>query len=286
MAEVAFGALPEPVRERIVALVAEVLPEVVALPASLRRVASFAPVRRAKVGASAIAAALTGPGGDELRDQVARVLHDRHPADAVGPAATASAGDGAPAPMAAEAWLRRAEGWDVVLADAVARLAMSEANAADVELERLRARLAAAEDELRDVRADRRQRIEELKAENATLRRRLGEARAGLREAGATRDDALGEAKAAQRRAEDVAAERDRSLRQLRMQLERVEAELGSQRRAARAEREDASLRARFLLDTLLDAASGLRRELALPPAERAPGERLETELAGAAGGT
>ena len=45
------------------------------------------------------------------------------------------------------------------------------------------------------------------------------------------------------------------------------EAEAGSARRAARAERDEATLRARLLLDTVVDAAAGLRRELALPPA-------------------
>nr|WP_310283012.1 NYN domain-containing protein [Nocardioides luteus] len=58
-----------------------------------------------------------------------------------------------------------------------------------------------------------------------------------------------------------------------------MEREAAAERRTSKTDREDASLRARFLLDTLLDAASGLRRELALPPVTGTPGERIENEL-------
>src|SRR5690348_7700648 len=70
-------SLPEPVRQRIVSLTAVVLPGLPAdeVPVPLRRVAKFAPNRRARLGAPAIAAQLAG---DPLFRQrvTARVLAD------------------------------------------------------------------------------------------------------------------------------------------------------------------------------------------------------------------
>ena len=39
------------------------------------------------------------------------------------------------------------------------------------------------------------------------------------------------------------------------------------------------ALRARLLLETVIDAAAGLRRELGLPAASGAPGDRVEAEI-------
>jgi len=270
----ALNDLPDSVRMRVIALTAGVLPEVAGLPAPVRRVAAFAPARRAKAGASAILAALASGEGEEFREHVAAALAGSSPADTADPPENAT-----PVERAALAWLLRRDGWQESLQTALAELSIAVAPAAEAEADRLRERLEAVEDELREVRADRKARLEELKAENASLRRRLGEARAAAREAGSGRDEALAEAKAAQTRAEDLLAERDRAVRQLRGQVERLEQELGAHRRAVRSERDEASLRARFLLDTLLDAAGGLRRELALPPVQGAPGDRVEADL-------
>ncbi|MCG5439913.1 hypothetical protein PSH25_004476, partial [Micromonospora sp. PSH25] len=69
--------LPEPVRQRIVTLTAAVLPTLPTdeVPVPLRRVAKFAPNRRARLGAPVIAAQLTA---DPLFRQrvTARVLAD------------------------------------------------------------------------------------------------------------------------------------------------------------------------------------------------------------------
>ncbi|MGO4257967.1 NYN domain-containing protein, partial [Marmoricola sp. RAF53] len=59
-----------------------------------------------------------------------------------------------------------------------------------------------------------------------------------------------------------------------------LEAELTRTRRAGRAEREDATMRTRLLLDTLLQAGHGLRQELGLPVVTGAPADRVEAELA------
>src|SRR5215470_9383517 len=60
--------LPEPVRQRVVALAAAAMPALPAdeVPAALRRVANFAPNRRARLGAAAFAAQL---GSDPLYRQ-------------------------------------------------------------------------------------------------------------------------------------------------------------------------------------------------------------------------
>ncbi len=60
------ASLPERLRLRVVALGSAELPSVVPLPPALRKIAGFAPTRRARLGESAIWAALRShcqPGG-------------------------------------------------------------------------------------------------------------------------------------------------------------------------------------------------------------------------------
>ena len=56
-------------------------------------------------------------------------------------------------------------------------------------------------------------------------------------------------------------------------------------RTAVRGDRQDDVLRQRLLLDALVGAANGLRRELALPPAEGRPADALAGDYAVAPGG-
>ncbi|MHB1740383.1 MAG: NYN domain-containing protein, partial [Actinomycetes bacterium] len=83
----------------------------------------------------------------------------------------------------------------------------------------------------------------------------------------------------ADRAVADAAAE----ARRVRAQLARVEAELVTVRRSGRQGRTDADSRARLLLDTLVAAAQGLRRELALPAVTAQPADAV-AELAASAG--
>jgi predicted RNA-binding protein with PIN domain len=55
-------------------------------------------------------------------------------------------------------------------------------------------------------------------------------------------------------------------------------------RQAARGEVKDDRLRVRLLLDTVVQAASGLRRELALPPSDGRPADALDRGVLPAAG--
>ncbi|MBZ5734318.1 NYN domain-containing protein [Nocardioides sp. TRM66260-LWL] len=295
--------LPDEVRARIVALVVEVLPEAGSLPPALRRIAAFAPARRARLGSSAVLDALAD---DALRERLAVLVAVREGADAAGrPAADPGAPgdpDGPddlddPAGLAAHAWLHRGEGWAQTLAAALERLRPADGSGApddDGRVARLVRRLADAEQRLREARAAHRHDLDEAKAEIAALRRRVGELRraapdaslaARLSAAEAERDAARAEVAdlaAALARAEeaarDAASRAERATRSERGGAPADDA--GGARQRARREREEASLRARVLLETVLEAAAGLRRELALPTALGTPGERVETRLA------
>ena len=156
-----LSALPDPVRSRVLSLTADVLPLVAGLPPAVRRVADFAPHRRARLGGAAITGALQD---DELRDRIAVQVAARPPRD----------DDRVDA--AARAWLTRGEGWTALVERVEVSLGAG-ARAAErepTELARLRERIGAADQSLREARAKARAQVEEYKAENATLRRKLG----------------------------------------------------------------------------------------------------------------
>jgi predicted RNA-binding protein with PIN domain len=268
----ALAELPDALRARVVVLSADVLPDVVRLPPSLRRVADFAPARRARLGSSAIATVLAADGG--FRERVGTQVAGR------------PAGDpDDPVELAARAWLCRPEGWEALVADGVRRVAERAGGAPAVdESQRLRARLADAEQAVRDLKALQRARAEEYKSETAALRRKLGDSRAAeraAREALEERDRAdAGE----RTTAADRAGAQDKEIRRLRAQVAAGEADASAARRATRSERDEATVRARVLLETVLEAAAGLRRELGLPAVSGSPADRVEAEYAGDAG--
>ena len=257
--------LPDEVRHRVHALTAGVLPGIAKLPPPLRKVADFAPARRARLGASAMTVALESD--EEFRDRVAvQVAGDRpQPVDDV--------------TVAALAWLVRADGWEDELDAALAELAQRPTAQDDAQADRLRQQVEAAEQAARDQRARHRDEVAGLKAENATLRRKLGETRSALREALSAAEEAGRAADQMRGQVDATVASAEKELRQLRARVARLEDETRADRRAGRTEREETSLRARLLLDSVIDAATGLRRELALPPASGAPGDRLEASL-------
>jgi predicted RNA-binding protein with PIN domain len=269
----ALGDLPEPLRARVVALVADVLPDVVRLPPPLRRVATFAPARRPKLGASAIVEALGSD--DDFRERVATQVGARSaPRDLAD-------GEAPSTDLAAVVWLTRPEGWEALVGEAVRSLREAPSAVArdDAEVERLREKLQAAEQAARDLRARHRAQLDELKSENASLRRKLGESRAAERTARADVEEA--EQALAEARANDDAAMTalEKEVRRLRAQVVQLEAEVAAGRRSARSERDEVTLRARLLLDTVIDAAAGLRRELGLPAVAGAPGDRVEAAV-------
>ncbi|MET1058991.1 MAG: NYN domain-containing protein [Nocardioides sp.] len=275
--EAAGAALPAPVRARIQVLAADVLPALAELPASLRKVATFAPQRRARLGGSQIAAVLETD--DDFRRRVADQVNAALPdlSDALAAGTVPAAAD--PVDVAALSWLTRGGGWEATFDDAVRRVAESAAPRDLAELERARTRVEAAERALRDLRTEHKARLDEAKAENTLLRRRLGEERAARRSSDDTTSAELAEARAARERAEATLTATEGEVRRLRAQVEELRAAASSARRDVRTDRDEATVRTRLLLDALIDAGQGLRRELGLPPSAGAPADRLEAEL-------
>ncbi|WP_203335386.1 NYN domain-containing protein [Nocardioides limicola] len=269
-------ALPEQVRARLLALAAEALPDTPSLPPALRRVADFAPARRARLGGTQIAAALESD--DEFRARLATRVQATHPELAALPEAAD------PVDVAAAAWLIRDEDWQQRFEEAVgrvdARAQADEASRTADELSRALRRVEEAERLLAEQRDLVGAQAAQAKAEHTLLRQRLGEARAAERAALARAEQAeavADELARAQRSADSTA---DAEVRRWRRRAEEAEARLAALRRTGRSERDEATLRARLLLDTVLRAGAGLQRELGLPPVEGAPADRVEADLA------
>ena len=261
--------LPERLRLRVVALVSAVLPSIAPVPPQLRKVASFAPVRRARLGGSLIWEAL---GDDVFRGhaavQVAAVPSDRND----------------PVDNAARAWLSRDEGWQARI-DAVVETLGTEEIRDDqdrAELARLTAQAAALQAELAALKVDHRQELDRASADHKVLRQRLGEARSALRASEGERDAAVVARDEAVAAAEASTRTAEADVRRLRALLDEAESALAASRRDARSGRDAATVRARLLLDAVVDSATGLRRELGLPAVGGSPGEAVEASLAGA----
>lgn len=270
--------MPEAVRVRVLSLAAEVLPDLAELPARLRKVAGFAPHRRARLGATPIAAALET--SDDFRARVATQVAARLPVLAEAMAAGQAPEAADPVELAAYAWLSRDEGWEETYDAALAEVRAGPDPRMQEQLERLQGRLDAAEDALRDARAQHKTQVADLKADNTDLRRKLGEARASLRSETERTSAAAADAAEIRASAEAGLAAAEAENRRLRGELDELRKALTAARREARADRDETTLRARVLLDTLVDGVQGLRRELALPTVAGAPGERVEAELA------
>jgi len=262
----AVPTLPEPVRQRVLALAARALGAMPAtdVPAPLRRFASFAPTRRAKLSASVLGPTLDTD--DHFRKLVAFEVRQAHGelGDAVADGRPVPTAD--PVEVAALAYLLRPDGWEDLVSGA-AQAVVEAVPAVDEGLvARLTDQLEQARTESRQTREKLRAQIAELKQENTVLRRKLNESRQRV---------AAGEAEVARRtehvetadaRVAAARAEADREVRRLKARVAELEELEQAVRRTAGQERELASVRLRLLLDTVLDAAGGLRRELALPP--------------------
>ena len=276
------SAVPEAVRARAAALAANALGRVAAehLPPALRKVAAFAPARRARLAGNQILGVLDAD--EEFRERLAVQV------EALAPelATTAVAGEAGSDPVgaAAAAYLLRPPGWSALVAALGAAAADQTARSSDgTDAEgddRVRRRLEAAEHELRELRRRHKDEVQRLKGENADVRRKLGDARARLRAADEERealragaDDVAG---AAERQRAEAAAE----LRRLRARVAELEQQLGAARRSERAGRATENLRSKLLVDTVVEAALGLRRELGLPALDRLPADTVAADRA------
>lgn len=269
--------LPEPVRARVVALAAAAMTGLRQdeIPAALRKVAKFAPRQRARLGGTAIATQLATDATFRQR-AAARVQADTGElAAAVAAGTVPAAAD--PVEAAALAYLIRPAGWRDQVETAGAALAAAaevaavgaqvreaEARATQAEYDREVARVEA--DKLRAELARVRDELKSLREEHRATARELREARG--REKRANELLATEKGRAARR-----AADHDAEVRRLRGKLAETEAAIGAARTAAKDARTVDDARLWLLLETIGQAATGLRRELALDPATVLPAD-------------
>ncbi|PSK99707.1 YacP-like NYN domain-containing protein [Haloactinopolyspora alba] len=272
-------ALPDAVRTRVVAQAADVLGGIAPaeVPASLRPVAKFAAAKRARLGGNAIAAALESDPG--FRRRVLDAAADADPAlfRAVEAGEPPAAAD--PVDVAVMAYLLRPEGWESLVESATESVRDGVEEERRVReaaaVERVREQLEAARASARETRATMKAEVDRLKSENTTLRRRLQETRQRLEQASNERDE---HADASRRLADAQAAQRsaEAEVRKLRARVGELETALENARRDTRAERSLGTARLALLIDTLNEAAGGLRRELALPPSSLRPADTVD----------
>lgn len=276
------AVLPAAVLQRVVSLAAETLGSLAAddVPKALRRVARFTPARRAKLAGRAIAAALDSDV--VFRQRVGELATERlavavdlirvRAEDTVDVLDAADLVD-----VATIAYLVRPPGWSALLARASAALRDRASDRTDDDrrdqMGRLREQLEAVRASSREQLTATRAEVDAVRAENTKLRQRLGAAREAARAAETQARQAVADAAEAGAAAATVTSAAEADGRRLRRRLDDVEAALETARRGAREDRTTESIRARLLLDTLLEAAQGLRRELALPPVVTRPAD-------------
>lgn len=269
-------ALAEPVRRRVVERTAAVLEAIppADLPGPLRRIARFEPRRRARLGANPIGVALATD--DAFREAVSDRIRETEPdlsaaVDAGDPPAAAD-----PVDVAALAYLLRPDGWQryLTLPETVAASGAAT-RVREEDLARLRA-------ELEETRAEHEREIKRLttrldaaRDEVRLLRGRIHEERARTRQAEQLAETAREEATRAERQRAEAASGHEAELRRLRGRLADLEKRVEAGRRVARTERVAETARIGVLVDALIEAAQGLRRELALPAGVERPADAV-----------
>lgn len=269
--------LPERVRAKVVEYGSDVLGSMRAseLPPMLRRVAKFEPRRRAKLAGPQIAAQLETDGS--FRGMVASRVEQVWPELAAGLRSGVVPPAADPVAVAACAYLLRPEGWSDIVEDLHRELerqaSAKEANDAAEALDAARRQLDTArhghQEELDRLRSQ----LRAQRTEIADLRRKVHTERQRAREAAERASNALAET--ADRESEWSARVNalESQNRRLRSRLADTEAQVENARRAVRTGRNADEARLRVLLDVLVDASHGLRREMALPAAVDNPAD-------------
>ena len=275
-APVTAVVLPEPVRHRVIALAADALGALPAdeVPSSLRQFARFAPQRR-RLAATPIAGALESDTvfRSRVADRVRTGLPDVAAALAAGVAPAAAD----PLDVAAVAYLLRPPGWERHVDAAVAELASADSTAHSARTvqaaTKLQEQLVAAKSAARTDLSRLRGELDKAKAEVSELRYKLRDARDRAKAAESVAEQAQTALAAALAEADAARSGAETELRRMRARLAEAEASLETMRRVSREGRSADDVRLRLLLDTVLDAAQGLRRELALPPVAIRPAD-------------
>lgn len=279
-AEVLDRPLPDGVRRRVVHIVSEGFGGLTVgeLPAQLRQYARFAPNRRAKFAGNAMAAALeTDP---LFRQRIGEKFREAQPelAGALDSGAPPPAAD--PLDVAAAAYVLRPTGWVKLVTAAGEEAQRADAERADeesrAELERLREELSVARDQTRTETERLRSELESAKKEAESLHRKLRAALSDVKRGEAALRKVQGEMETVRTEGQAQVSAAESETRRLKGRLGEAEAALEATRRAAREGRSVEDMRVRLLLDTVLDAAQGLRRELALPPVSVRPAETVD----------
>jgi predicted RNA-binding protein with PIN domain len=269
--------LPEPVRQRVTGLTASALPSMPAdeVPVPLRRVAKFAPNRRARLGGAAIAAQLSADPLFRQRISLKIVADAGDLGAAVAAGLAPAAAD--PVEVAALAYLARPTGWrelveaagDVVRAEAdsaaiAEHVRDAEQRAARADHDRTVARVEA--DKLRDELARVREELGQLREEHRVTARALRESQALAKRNAELLATEKGRAKAS-------TTDHDAEVRRLKARLAEAESLAATGRQSAKDARAVDDARLWLLLETIGQAAVGLRRELALEPTDKLPAD-------------
>ncbi|WP_176725102.1 MULTISPECIES: NYN domain-containing protein [unclassified Streptomyces] len=262
--------LPEGVRHRVVAIAADAFGgfTFADLPVSLRPYARFTPSRRVRYAATALAAALESDAG--FRHKVAAKLRESQPelTEALDGSTPPPAAD--PLDVAAAAYLLRPVGWAKLVATAGEEAQRADAERADEEtlreLARLRDEVETLQAQARIEAARARAELDTVRKEGDALHRKLRAAHSDVKRAEAAQRKLQAELDDVRAAADRERSAADGEARRLRARLTESEAVMEAGRRAVREGRSVEDVRLRLLLDTVLDAATGLRRELALPP--------------------
>ncbi|MGW8376547.1 NYN domain-containing protein [Streptomyces sp. ODS28] len=279
-AEALEGPLPEKVRRRVVALTSDALGglTIAELPAPLRQYARFTPQRRTRFGGNAMAAALAGDS--VFRQRIAGRLRERLPelTEVVEGGDPPAAAD--PVDVAAVAYVLRPDGWVKLVAAAGEEAQRAQAEQAGEEaqreLTRLREELAEARRASRAESERSRGELDSVRKELEATQRKLRSARSDVKRGEAEVRKLRAELESVRQGAQTEKAAADSEVRRLKSRLAEAETALEAGRKAAREGRSVEDMRVRLLLDTVLDAAQGLRRELALPPSEGRPADTVD----------
>ncbi len=279
-AEVLDRPLPDGVRRQVIQIVADGFGglTVAELPTQLRQYARFAPNRRAKFAGNAMAAALeTDP---LFRQRIGEKLREAQPE------LTGALDSGSPPPaadpldVAAAAYVLRPPGWVKLVTAAGEEAQRADAERADeetrAEMERLRGELARAREHTRSETERLRAELDAAKKEAESLHRKLRSAHSDIKRGEAALRKLRGEMESVRAEGHAQLSAAESESRRLKARLGETEAALEAARRAAREGRSVEDMRVRLLLDTVLDAAQGLRRELALPPVSVRPAETVD----------
>ncbi|MEU3945021.1 NYN domain-containing protein [Streptomyces sp. NPDC029526] len=279
-AEVLDRPLPDGVRRRVVQIVSDGFGglTVAELPAQLRQYARFTPNRRVKFAGNAMASALeTDP---LFRQRIGEKLRQAQPEltgalDSGSPPAAAD-----PLDVAAAAYVLRPPGWVKLVAAAGEEAQRADAERADeenrAELERLRAELARAREHTRTETERLRSELDAARKEAESLHRKLRSALSDVKRGQAALRKVQAELETVRSDSHAQVSAAESETRRIKGRLGETEAALEAARRAAREGRSVEDMRVRLLLDTVLDAAQGLRRELALPPVSVRPAETVD----------